>query len=440
MSYEQNMHAAVAPGPSPTPSAKPQIPPRDMLTLIPEFNGDPKVLNLFLRQCEYVIREYQGPVECNTYLMHYVTSKLTGKAAALISERGVYETYDALRSVLVQHFGDPRSEECVSIELETLKIKTNESYLEFCGRVQDVRATLLCKVEQNPNNKPEMKMAKQIIYDNTALNVFMYNLPEHMVRLIRLKNPETLEDALKHVLEEVNFAEQYNARSKMLQIRPQTQNLNHTPQSYNNFRPLMPQAQFKFGIPGNQVLARPQFINQPMRPQIPNNNFGYRPPHQFGYKPNFASGPQQAQQFARPQPAYFRPQIQGPQTGFRPQVGQFGYKPPQFGFRPQAGQFGYRPPQPQGYRPPPFTNDVSMRTAPQKLPVNEMTTNSEGEYNPEYNYDDAEYYYPHEEYQPYDTTECYPETTETAENAYNNENEVSETENFCMTVSPKFPR
>lgn len=49
----------------------------------------------------------------------------------------------------------------------------------------------------------------------------MYNLPEHMVRIIRIKNPTTLEEALKYVLGEVNYQEQYNLRSKMLQHRPQ---------------------------------------------------------------------------------------------------------------------------------------------------------------------------------------------------------------------------
>lgn len=76
--------------------------------------------------------------------MQIITSKLKGKAAALISERGDFDTYDELKSLLVQHFGDPRSEDCVAIELETLKIKHNESYLEFqhfCSRIQDINLT-----------------------------------------------------------------------------------------------------------------------------------------------------------------------------------------------------------------------------------------------------------------------------------------------------------
>ncbi|KOB65026.1 Cytadhesion, partial [Operophtera brumata] len=133
--------------------------PRDALRLIPDYNGDTKVLSFFLKKCEFVISRYQGTADRNEYIMQAITSKLTGKAAALISER------------------DPRSEECVAIELETIKIKNNESYLEFCSRIQNIRS-----VNQGVYSN-EVKKAKHIIYNNTSLNVFLYNLPEHMVRL-----------------------------------------------------------------------------------------------------------------------------------------------------------------------------------------------------------------------------------------------------------------
>lgn len=349
--------------------------PREVLNLIPEFSGETKTLSLFLRKCNYVITRYQGTRPRNEFLMQCITSKLTGKAAALISERGDFGTYEELEALLVQHFGDPRSEECVAIELETLKIKSNESYLEFCSRIQDIRAILLSKVNQNTS--PTLREAKRIIYNNTSLNVFLYNLSEHMVRLVRMKNPYSLEEALKHVLEEVNFQEQYNMRTKMLQNKP----------VQISFRPPLPtpQSQFKFGIP-NQA-------NNLQRPNLP--NFAYRAPMptQYGFRPQFNNTAPAQQQIAQRPQFGFRPQPQVSQFGFRPQPGQFNYKAPpgQFGFRPQPGQFGYRPPQPQGYRPPhQYPNDVSMRTAParpQQLPVNE-TYALEGQYD--------DYYYPYE--------------------------------------------
>lgn len=270
--------------------------PKELLELIPEFNGETKLLNLFLRKCEYIIEKYHGTVERNEFLMQYITSKLKGKAAALVSERGDYQTYTELKCLLVQHFGDPRSEECVALELESLKIKPNESYLEFCGRIQDTRAILLSKVNQSTS--ATLREAKRVIYNNTALNIFLYNLPEHMVRIVRLKNPDNLEVALEIVLEELNFQEQYNLRSKLLQnSRPQhSTSQPHAPGFlHNTFKQPAFQNQFRFGIP-NQNLPRPNLPNPQLglRPQ-----FGYRAPVQWGYKPPAPAGlkPIQPQQF-----------------------------------------------------------------------------------------------------------------------------------------------
>lgn len=413
----------------------PQVP-RDILNLIPQYDGDSKTLSLFLRKCEYVIHRYQGDADTNNYLIQSVTSKLTGKAAALISERGDYTTYVALKEILVQHFGDPRSEECVAIELETLKIKSNESYLEFCSRIQDVRAILLSKVNQSVPSP--LREAKHIIYNNTSLNIFLYNLPEHMVRLVRIKNPNTLEQALSYVLEEVNFQMQYDLRSKMLQNKPTTS----LPQ--NNF--FKPQNQFKFS-PGNQPIFRPnnplfaKQFNNPYVPSRPNpfsqarqtSNFPYRTPFNY-FKSNNNN---------QPQPTGFRPQP----TGFRPQPGQFGYRP-LTGFRPQAGQFGYKPPQPQGYQPPVFSNDVSMRTAParpQQFPINETYTDDNPYYDPYYGYeyDDNMYAYYDEQELPIDSNELGSECDVSPQPQSDNnssEKEIDSVGNFHITVPLKTAR
>ncbi|CAH2093985.1 unnamed protein product [Euphydryas editha] len=164
--------------------------PNEILKLIPLFGGDKRQLNLFLRKFEYVIEKFQSSDAQNMYLMHAITSRLLDRAASLISEREDIVSWSDFKELIIQHFGDPRSEECIAIELEILKIKTGESYLDFCNRIQSVRSVLLSKVNQILNE--EIKQSKIIIYNHTSLNVFLYNLPE----------------------KEVNFQEQYNQRSK----------------------------------------------------------------------------------------------------------------------------------------------------------------------------------------------------------------------------------
>lgn len=356
--------------------------PREIVQIIPYFTGDKRQLNLFLRKCQYVIDSYSSvKEEQNVYVFNIITSRLTENAAALLSERDDILTWSALKALLIQHFGDPRSEACINIELESLKIKSGENYLDFCNRIQSVRSLLISKV--NANVESDLKKAKLIIYDNTALNVFLYNLPENLVRIVRLKAPSTLEAALSVVLEEVNFMEQYNMRNRIhgnnqgstLGSRPlvsQGQPMGYKPMLGSNGNNVTPK--FNFGIPQNAQIRTPQFQGQGQ------GNFVTRPPS-FGYRPQYS----------------FPPQHFGlPRFGLQPQQA-FGYRPPQqFGYKvPQP--FGYRPPQPFGYKPnlpalgppniPPQgqrpqlqSADVSMRTAPQRPPqngfrINEITTN-----------------------------------------------------------------
>lgn len=343
--------------------------PKELLCIIPFFNGSKRHLNLYLKKCDYVVSKFRGDQEQNTYVLHSLTSRLTDEAAALVSERNDVDTYEKLKILLVQHFGDPRSEECLAIELETLKMKQGESYQELCNRIQTVRSILISKVNQTN----DLTMASRTeIYNNKALNVFLYNLPENVLRPVRMKNPLTLEKALEYVLEEVNFYEQYTLRSKMLksQLAPAvtpaitptinkfnspTQNL---PFQVSGFRPTfapMAPPRFSFGIPGNMQYKQPTATQ--FAPQAP---MGYRPqlmqPQQFGLQ----------SQNLRPQQFGYRPQINQGQFGYRPQFQQN-----QFGYRPQLNQFGYnKPPTAK-----PVDTDISMRTAP---PLKPQTATQQG--------------------------------------------------------------
>lgn len=405
--------------------------PNEMLRLIPLFGGDKRQLGLFLRKCEYVISRYRGHEEQNIYVLHAITSRLIDSAAALLSEREDVMSWSALRELLLQHFGDPRSEECINIELESCRIKSGESYLDFCNRLQNIRSLLISKV--NLFNNVEMKQAKVAIYNNTALNVFLYNLPENMVRIVRLKSPATLEAALSVVLEEVNFHEQYSVRNRMYNTSAATVakppvmlgsgfKFGNTPQVTSQppigFKPFMPQninmpQKFNFGIPN----VKPQFGQQ--------QNFGFRP--QLGYRPQLA--PQQ-------------------QFGYRPP--QFGYRPPQFGYRPQQNggmtpqQFGYKPPQVQ--KPQYQSTDVSMRTLPprsqpqvpqQGFRLNELTLdNDDVQYCDNYGYEYETYDY---DVYPVDDVEWNPPQDHNDGVITSDESDVTknETINFQIAASCK---
>lgn len=207
------------------------IPP-GVLKIIPLFSGETRLLSLFIRKTEYVINLYRGNEIQNEYLFNAITSRLNGEAANLIGERDSIHTWTDLKQVLQDHFGDPRTEDCLVLELESLRINKGESYLDFCHRIQQLRSMLIAKINESVEDVGA-KLSKQNIYTNISMNVFLFNLPKYLVRLVRLKNVSTLEDALKAVLEEQYFQEVYDQKQSRNPIF--NQNFQGRNNYHNNF-------------------------------------------------------------------------------------------------------------------------------------------------------------------------------------------------------------
>lgn len=221
--------------------------PNEILEIIPYYGGNHRHLNLFIRKCNYVTSQYKGGEAQEIYNMRVITSRLTGRAAALVKARKDVLKWDQLKTLLSQHFGDHRSETCIAMKLETMQIHPNERYIQFSKRIQTTRSNLFAKVYQNYDEA--LRNCKFASYNNTALNVFLLNLPEHLMRIVRLNRPETLEKALEIVLEEEMFHKYYSARNRYHQPkvhhggfrsnRPFIPNLPHNFHSgqYNDGRP-----------------------------------------------------------------------------------------------------------------------------------------------------------------------------------------------------------
>lgn len=241
----------------------------EMVKIIPNFDGDTRLLPLFIKKCEYILHSFQGNQLQNEYLFHVITSRLSGEAANLVGERDHINTWDELKTLLGQHFGDPRSEECLAMELESLKLNRNESYQDLCHRIQHLRSVLFSKVSETIDD-PNLRLAKQSIYNHSALNTFLYNLPAYLVRLVRLRNVTTLEDALKTVLEEQNFQSVYeskHSRWNRTNFRPNSNT--QLPRNYSHVE------QSSASVPNNQGNLSPNVNNNRSFNQS-NNSFQFR--------------------------------------------------------------------------------------------------------------------------------------------------------------------
>lgn len=408
--------------------------PSEISSIIPKFDGDERLLNLYIKKCEYVINCYKrenNPAQ-DLYVFHVVSSKLIGKAAHLISERPDIESWAELKSVLTQHFGDPRSEECIAIQLETLKINSNESYLDFCNRIQQVKSTLIAKV--NLLSDDHVRRSKVTIYDNMSMNVFLFNLPEDLIRIVRLKSCRTLEEALSIVLEEVNFQFQYNSRNRMrpgLTIKAQPSSTSNPYVDKFGLKPFFTtnanapnQSGFRFGAPNQLRQNPPNNLNFGAQ-QAPQFKFGV--PHPTGYRPQYNNNqhqqqPQQNFKFGIPNNQGYRfGSPQGP-IGYRP---SFGQAPPRQAFNQQPNQFKFGVPNK------PIDTDVTMRTA---LPARPNTAyhNELQVYSP----DDNGYDYSNE--MTYDFTESY-DTNDVHEVYYDHDDNMNTNQNFYQPASDMNP-
>ncbi|CAF4897008.1 unnamed protein product [Pieris macdunnoughi] len=380
----------------------------------------------------------EGNAAQNLYLFHAITSRLVGKAATLLSENQNITSWDHFKDILTQHFGDPRSEECIAIELESLKIKSGESYIEFCQRIQSVKSSLTSKV--NRLTDESIKAAKLIIYNNTALNVFLYNLSEDLLRIVRLKGCTNLESALSVVTEEVNFHYQYSIKNKLWKnsASPQQNNFKPGIPSQNNFKPgispqnnlasnVPPQNNFKYGIPPQNNLKYGIPPQNHVKFGMPTqNNFKFGIPPQNNFK--FGIPPQNNFKFGMPPQNNYRFGI-SPQNNSRFGIPQQNYK---FGYQPQQGpRFGI-PHQKQN--PQPGNTDVSMRTAPIRQ---NMINDSEYYYEPYYYNDYSDY----DNYDSSETAMCENfNLLENQENSKDNEEIESQEVNFQEEASNHIPK
>lgn len=236
--------------------------PEEFVKIIPVFNGDSSLLALFIKKTEYILRKFQGNENQMEYLYHLITSRLTGKAAILIGERDSIDSWDELKQLLTTHFGDPRPEKCLKLELEGLTKNRDESYVDFCHRIQQVRSVLFSKISETIHDEVA-RQSRRDIYNNTALETFLCSLPMHLVRLVHLRQVDTLEGALGIVMEEQNFENVYNSRNKH-RLNGQGFQFN------NNSNP--PRQHFSQNFPSTSA---------PNNSFNPSNQFQFRNPRRF---------------------------------------------------------------------------------------------------------------------------------------------------------------
>lgn len=268
---------------------------------IPTFDGNPKQVNRFINACTNFITAHNDlnnvGAAINIALFDTILSKLVGRAADLIASRIELNTWDLVKNAIIDTFSDQRSIDCVIQDIITMKPERNENPQQFGIRLQDARSLLFSKVNVS-NDTRAIKLLKIEEYGKLVMKTFITGLNYHMQLIVRLKNPDSLEQAMSFALEEENF----------LHFKNNSPNLSHkqTP-TVNNTNSQLNANKFKRPVHYSANAYRPQ--------NIPNsNNYMSR-----NYNPNFYNNfnPQRNpnfNQFNAQNPNQFRPFQNNPQN------------------------------------------------------------------------------------------------------------------------------
>ncbi|XP_037928308.1 GATA zinc finger domain-containing protein 14-like [Teleopsis dalmanni] len=181
-----------------------QFEPIKYLGNLPEFNGDNRDLQTFLNLIDRIHPILQTYDELSQGLFSdLIKSKLKGKAREIIEINCQATSWNDIKAVLQNNFGDRLScdELFDSLRATTFKTTSLDFFDEIKSKLRRLNNKTLFVLGQ------ELGAASTIAQNNsrTALNIFKSKIPEPMKTILACRNPNTLEGAM-NILFEAGYA------------------------------------------------------------------------------------------------------------------------------------------------------------------------------------------------------------------------------------------
>lgn len=251
---------------------------------IPPFDGNSLVLHSYIESVRSTFLNFPDDTHHVTHnlILQAVKNKLKGRAQTLIASRTDLITWEGIETLLKSTFGDQRDLQYLTHQLTTMRPNKNERPYDFGLRLQQLRAVILTKINDDYPDK-QIRDLQIDNYNNIAKTTFITKLPINVQTIVRIKNPESLEDALNYVLEEEefqNFAKLQASTSGISQLTPKPTLQNtafhrntHNPNFNRNFN--FTQNSHQDLYPTQRNFTQPQFTN----------NFSTYPHNQFPSQP-----------------------------------------------------------------------------------------------------------------------------------------------------------
>lgn len=253
------------------------------LRLVPEFDGNPHILTRFIRICDKLVNAYvrEGPEHelNNLSLISGILNKITGPAARTVNSNGIPESWNGIRSVLINNFADRRDETTLYNDL-SLQTQGNDTPQELYDRCQTLFSTIMTYITLH-ETVPTTINAKRDLYKKLTMQAFVRGLKEPLGSRIRCMRPDSIETALQFVQEELNvlYLQQRNdSLPKLTNTHPKSvTQLNPSPM-HAGFPALRNTNAMPLPKPVTPAYAQPRMMQWPQPTQF-RFNAGFNAPY-----------------------------------------------------------------------------------------------------------------------------------------------------------------
>lgn len=176
----------------------------DIIRELEEFRGDICQLHQFIGNVNDIIilcaevlpKEQDIPVT----FIKAIRGKIKGEANRMLVSNDVSSTdWEEIRTALITHYSDPRSEVALIRDLHKTR-QGSQTSKQFHAKIVEIQTALVAHANLHGSDD-----AKKNLYKEMCLAQFIANLREPLGSNIRSRDPETLAEALEICLGEENM-------------------------------------------------------------------------------------------------------------------------------------------------------------------------------------------------------------------------------------------
>lgn len=173
----------------------------EIFSIIPEYDGNQINLTTFLNSCRTA---YNMSIGNQVVLLTvHIKNQLTGRAAELVNSRDP-TSWDEIRTLLENHFGDSRDLTSLIQDLQRMRQLPSESPLTFIARLQTHEAKMHASVNKQRLTVAQ-KEAQIQLTEGMVLNTLLTGLEPNLAQVVRASDPADMLTAITRVRRELQL-------------------------------------------------------------------------------------------------------------------------------------------------------------------------------------------------------------------------------------------